>query len=101
LFFLVTAWLLNPATLSCWTVLAACVGLHLAISALIGWCPFHELLKYFGVKDREEVFAEELRECVRQFSCETATDFQPIIRRRSVRQAPGKNRERQALEVER
>lgn len=42
-------------------LLAAGTGAVLVLTALAGWCPFHELFKRLGIKDREEVFAEGLR----------------------------------------
>ncbi|MCW8131589.1 MAG: methyltransferase domain-containing protein [Planctomycetota bacterium] len=55
-----------PEVCTAWTPLLLCAlaaGAASAGSALAGWCPFHELLKWLGAKDREEVFAEGLRAC--------------------------------------
>jgi hypothetical protein len=39
-------------------LLAALIGLEQVVTALIGWCPFHQMMKRMGIKDREEVFVE-------------------------------------------
>jgi len=64
--FLGFGYLFGDLTWTVWTAFAALTGLQLVVTAVIGWCPFHELIKRLGVKDREEVFAEELRGCVRK-----------------------------------
>jgi hypothetical protein len=42
-------------------ILAECIAVWLAVSALIGWCPIHEVLKRLGIPDREEVWARTQR----------------------------------------
>lgn len=106
-FFLGFGLAFGDAIFTPWTVLAGCVGLQLTVTSLIGWCPFHELLKLWGVKDREEVFAEELRAGVRQVKGGTCLEAAPFVQRKSVRleNAGGRNRrkivKRRPVEVER
>jgi len=40
--------------------LLAFAGFQLMLSALVGRCPIHRMMKALGVRDREEVYAEAL-----------------------------------------
>jgi SAM-dependent methyltransferase len=42
-------------------LVAALIGLEQIVTALVGWCPFHQMMKRMGIPDREEVFAELAR----------------------------------------
>ena len=44
-----------------WWALALGMGAQIIMSTLVGWCPFHQMLRRAGVKEREEVFVQELR----------------------------------------
>lgn len=40
--------------------LLAIAGFQLMLSALLGRCPIHRMMKALGVRDREEIYAEAL-----------------------------------------
>lgn len=39
---------------------ALAIALEQVFTALIGWCPFHQFMRWLGIKEREEVYAETI-----------------------------------------